>query len=165
MAFDRIINSEDEINSLAMHVHDASGHDGTKEDFSDRGILVLRDLLNGLDPYQRPGAWVYAEIPLNTPCPPETVFTVIEDESRTIVLPEEDARAAGLKIMFRAAWITLRVHSALEAVGLVAQISTQLAGACIPSNIVAGARHDHILVPYDLAAEAMKVLRDVQLQT
>ena len=171
MAFDRLLNSdreslesEGELNGLAMHGPVAGDDVGLRKDFSDRGILVLKDLLRGLDPHQRPGVWVYAELSQNAPCPAGTVFTVIEDEGRTVVLPEDDAKTAGLQPMFRAAWITLRVHSALEAFGLVAQISSRLADASIPCNIVAGARHDHILVPYDQATEAMKVLRDLQQQ-
>ena len=90
---------------------------------------------------------------------------MIEDEGRTVVLPEDDARAADLQPLIRAAWITLSVHSALEACGLVAHVSSRPADAGIPCNIVAGARHDHILVPYDRAAEALIGLRDLQQQT
>ena len=171
LAFDRFSNSsretvesEDELNSLTVHGPVAGDNVGLRVESSDRGIAVLKDLLRGLDPYQRPGVWVYSELPKNTPCPAGTVFTVIEDQRRTVVLPEDDAKTAGLKPLFRAAWITLRVHSALEAFGLVAQVSSRLADAAIPCNIIAGARHDHILVPYDQAREALKVLRDLQLQ-
>ncbi len=88
----------------------------------------------------------------------------MENEGQTVVLAEDDARNAGLEPLFRAAWITLRVHSALEAVGLVAQVSSRLADAGISCNIIAGARHDHILVPYELAEDALNVLRNLQLQ-
>ena len=171
MAFDRISNSnrtnlesENERNGLNVHGPVTGGDVGVAEDSSDRGIAVLKDLLRGLDPYQRPGVWVYAELPKNSPYPAGTAFTVIEDEARTVVLPEDDARAAGLRPLFRAAWITLSVHSALEAFGLVAQVSGRLADAAIPCNIIAGARHDHILVPYNKATEALKVLRELQLR-
>ena len=126
------------------------------------GQLSLKELLGGLDPYLRPGVWVYAELPKAAPCPAGTEFTVLEDEGRTVVLLEEHARAAGLQPLFKAAWITLRVHSALEAVGLVAEISSALARAGIPCNAIAGARHDHILVPQERARDAMKALSDLE---
>ncbi len=126
------------------------------------GQLSLKELLGGLDPYLRPGVWVYAELPKAAPCPAGTEFTVLEDEGRTVVLLEEHAKTAGLQPLFRAAWITLRVHSALEAVGLVAEISSALASAGIPCNAIAGARHDHILVPQERAQDAINVLSNLE---
>lgn len=171
MTFSRVPNSDLQIleNEGELHgvlLHEPLEADGGRigETSSDRGITVLKDLLRGLDPYQRPGVWVYAELAKDEPCPAGTAFTVIEDEYRTVVLLEDDAKAAGLQPLFRAAWITLRVHSALEAFGLVAQVSSRLGDAAIPCNIIAGARHDHILVPHDQARTAMKILRDLQLQ-
>jgi len=132
---------------------------------SGRGVFELRQLLHNLDPHQQSGVWVYAEMSTDVPLPTGTVVAITEDEGRrTIVLPEHDAIAAGLQPAFRAAWITLRVHSALEAIGLVAKVSGALADAGIACNVIAGARHDHILVPYDLARKAMNVLRDLQCQ-
>ncbi|MDJ1016584.1 MAG: ACT domain-containing protein, partial [Paracoccaceae bacterium] len=169
--FDRLSNSsretkmsEDELNGLTAGEPLAGDDIGVWDALSGHGISLLEDLLRGLDPYQRPGVWVYAELPRNTPCPEGAAFTVIEDEGRTVVLPEDEAKAAGLQPLFRAAWITLRVHSALEAFGLVAQVSSRLADVAIPCNIIAGARHDHILVPYDKAEEALRSLRDLQTQ-
>ncbi len=126
--------------------------------------MVLKDLLQGLDPYLRPGVWAYVELPIAAPCPAGTEFTVMEEEGRTVVLLEKHAKTAGLQPLFRAAWITLRVHSALEAIGLVAKISCSLADAGIPCNAIAGARHDHILVPFERANEAMQALTKLQMQ-
>lgn len=158
------LENEGELNSLAIHGPVAGNNVGLRDDTSDRGVVDLRDLLRGLDPIQRPGVWVYAELPKDAPCPAGTVFTVMENEGRTVVLLEDDARNAGLQPLFRAAWITLCVHSALEAFGLVVQVSSRLADVGMPCNIIAGARHDHILVPYDEVREALKALRDLQLQ-
>ena len=60
---------------------------------------------------------------------------------------------------FRAAWLTLTVHSALEAVGLTAAVATALAAAGIPANVLAGYFHDHVLVPEDRADDAIRALR------
>ena len=70
----------------------------------------------------------------------------------------ERADALGVSYDYLAAWITLRVHSALDAVGLTAAVSTALAGAGISCNVIAGYHHDHLLVPADRAADALEAL-------
>jgi hypothetical protein len=64
--------------------------------------------------------------------------------------------------VFRAAWITLTVHSDLEAVGLTAAVSVALGAAGISCNVVAGTYHDHLFVPAQKAADAMAALRKLQ---
>ncbi len=54
-----------------------------------------------------------------------------------------------MPILFRSAWITLTVHSDLQAVGLTAAFAAALAQADIPCNVVAGAYHDHLFVPVE----------------
>ena len=56
-------------------------------------------------------------------------------------------------------WITLEVHSSLEAVGLTAAVSTTLAQAGISCNMLAGYFHDHLLVPVDRLDDALSLLR------
>jgi hypothetical protein len=60
-----------------------------------------------------------------------------------------------------AGWITLRVHSALEAVGLTAAVSAALAREGVSCNVVAGFYHDHLFVPHDSAAQAVRLLEDL----
>jgi hypothetical protein len=84
--------------------------------------------------------------------------TVVEDEGVTVVLRREDAERLGLRFDWTGAWITLRVHSALEAVGLTAAFSVGLADAGISCNVLAGFYHDHILVPTDRVKEALAIL-------
>jgi hypothetical protein len=50
------------------------------------------------------------------------------------------------------------VASDLDAVGLTAVVATALAGQGIPANVVAGFHHDHVFVPVDRGAAAMRVL-------
>jgi len=59
---------------------------------------------------------------------------------------------------FVAAWITLQVHSALEAVALTAAISHALTEAGVSANVVAGYTHDHVFVPLERADDAMRAL-------
>ena len=56
----------------------------------------------------------------------DAVVTVAEAEGTTWVLPRERADELGLSYGFVASWITLRVHSALDAVGLTAAFATAL---------------------------------------
>jgi hypothetical protein len=76
-----------------------------------------------------------------------------------LVLRRADADAAGLRYDTVFTWITLRVHSSLEAVGLTAAFSRVLADADIACNVLAGYHHDHLLVPIDRADDAVDLLR------
>ena len=62
---------------------------------------------------------------------------------------------------FVAAWVTLEVHSELEAVGLTAAVSRALTQARISCNVLAGFHHDHLLVPVGDAARALEVLSEL----
>jgi len=84
--------------------------------------------------------------------------TIREVEGLTAVVRRERADALGVSYDYLAAWITLRVHSALDAVGLTAAVSAALAGAGISCNVIAGYHHDHLLVPVDQAADALEAL-------
>lgn len=119
----------------------------------------LRTLLSDLRPELHPGRYVYVTVPDGVvPAGTAPVVTVGEAEGLTLVLPEAEAAAAGLHYSYVAGWITLRVHSALEAVGLTAAVSLALTDAGISCNVVAGFHHDHLFVPHDRAAEAVAVL-------
>jgi uncharacterized protein len=86
------------------------------------------------------------------------VVTVAEDEGLTLVVAQQQADAAGLAYDYVAAWITLRVTSALDAVGLTAAVASALARAGLSCNVVAGFHHDHLFVPYHRAADALGAL-------
>ena len=123
----------------------------------------LTTLLRSMEPVLHEGVYAYCTVPHDS----ETsafapVVTVREPEGLTLVLHEEQAITAGLPVLFRAAWISLTVHSDLEAVGLTAAFSSTLGQAGISCNVVAGAFHDHVFVPVDQAQQAMAVLRTLQ---
>jgi uncharacterized protein len=112
--------------------------------------------VSDLDPVRRPGEFVFVA----GGEPAEA--TVREDEGVTAVLRRERADELGLEYDYVAAWITLRVHSTLEQVGLTALFSRALADAGISCNVLAGLHHDHLLVPADRADEAIAVLRGLR---
>lgn len=120
-------------------------------------ITDLDELLANLSARQRPGRWCLMSGP-PVPAGIEVAATVVEEEGITSVIRVEDAERLGVQVGFIAAWLTLEVHSALEAVGLTAAVSSALAAAEIPANVLAGFHHDHVLVPYDDAERAIAVL-------
>ena len=87
---------------------------------------------------------------------------VVEDEGVTLVLRRADADALGVSYGFVAAWLTLTVHSALDAVGLTAAFSRALGDAGISCNVLAGFHHDHLLVPAAARDRALAVLRSLR---
>jgi hypothetical protein len=122
------------------------------------GERDLAKLLSGMRAHLNPGGYVFTTVKDGFPEGIVPVVTVAEEEGLTLVVREEAADAAGLPYDYVAGWITLRVHSALEAVGLTAAVATELAGAGISCNVVAGFHHDHLFVPHDLAARAVELL-------
>jgi len=88
--------------------------------------------------------------------------TFREAEGLTVILEEAEALRLGWPLLFRAAWLTLTIHSDLEAVGLTAAFATALAEAGISCNVVAAAYHDHIFVPIESGPAALAVLQTLQ---
>jgi len=126
-------------------------------------ISNLTALLRSMEAVLHEGVYAYCTVTHDAPISAlAPVVTVRESEGLTLVVPEEQAVAAGLRVLFRAAWISLTVHSDLEAVGLTAAFSGALGQAGISCNVVAGAFHDHLFVPVAQAQKALQVLRALQ---
>ncbi len=128
------------------------------------GETDLAAMLASLDVERRPGVFTYVEIP-GTPTAELMELAqavVVEDEGTTVVLAVEHARAARLTHEVELAWLSLTVHSSLEAVGLTAAFSAALGHEGISCNVLAGYRHDHLLVPESDADRAIEVLRSLR---
>jgi hypothetical protein len=82
-----------------------------------------------------------------------------EAEGTTLILTRATADRAGLTVGEEWAWITLRVHSALGAVGMMAAVATALAEDGISCNPVAGYHHDHLFVQWPARERALAALR------
>ncbi|WP_432096993.1 ACT domain-containing protein [Streptomyces sp. bgisy100] len=123
------------------------------------GEKDLRKLLAGMSPQLNAGEYVFTVAPDGrVPAGVRPVVTVAEEEGLTLVLSREDADRAGLAYEYVAGWITLRVHSALDAVGLTAAVAEALARAGLSCNVIAGFHHDHLFVPHADAARALAAL-------
>lgn len=126
-------------------------------------INDLDMLLSSIAPVLNKGVYVFVSIQdAQQLSSIKVIASIQEAEGFSAVIAESDAVALGLPIVFRAAWITLTVNSDLQAVGLTAAFASALAKAGISCNVVAGAIHDHLFVPVERAAEAMKVLSHLQ---
>lgn len=122
------------------------------------GTTDLAQLLRTLEPVLRDGEFVYATV-VAVPAGLPVEATVREPEGLTIVVRRDAADIHGIRYDYVAAWITLTVHSSLEAVGLTAAFATALGREGISCNVLAGHHHDHILVGTADAERAMDVLR------
>jgi hypothetical protein len=116
-----------------------------------------------LEPELNEGVYVYCLAPADADLGSiETLAAFRETEGVTLITREAEALQARLPVLFRAAWITLKVHSDLQAVGLTAAVSRELSAAGISCNVVAAAHHDHIFVPIEHATKAIAQLRALQ---
>ena len=89
----------------------------------------------------------------------EIICEFKESEGITLVLNEKTAKQFDIEFEFRCRWITLKVHSSLEAVGLTAEFARVLTRESISCNVIAGFYHDHIFVGVDQAEKAVDVLK------
>jgi hypothetical protein len=127
-----------------------------------QAIHDLSELLRQMEPVLNSGRYVFCTLPHYALFEEVTpVATFREQEGMTLILSQEDADRLGFAYSYIASWITLNVHSALEAVGLTATFSTALAQQGISCNVVAGFYHDHLFVAQADAARAISVLRQL----
>ncbi len=122
-------------------------------------------LLKNLSPKLNEGEYVFVSvISLDGIDRDGIIAQFKEEEGTTLILKKEKADKLELSYEFVAAWITLTVHSSLEAVGLTAAFSTELAQHNISCNVVAGYYHDHLFVNTKDAQKAMDVLAQLALK-
>ncbi|WP_175684539.1 ACT domain-containing protein [Burkholderia anthina] len=123
----------------------------------------LAILLRTMQPELHRGAFAFVALPADANILlSETIATFRETEGMTVVVHEEAAARRGWPVLFRAAWITLTVHSDLAAVGLTAAFARALGEAGISCNVMAAAYHDHIFVPFDDGPRALDALVALQ---
>jgi predicted N-acetyltransferase YhbS len=129
------------------------------------GEKDIRTLLASIHPVLRQGEYVYVLWPYGRPLAAGIEAAVREAEGLTVVLPRAEADKLELRYDFVAAWITLQVHSSLEAIGLTAVVSAALTNARISCNVLAGFHHDHLLVPVADTDRALEILRELAAES
>jgi hypothetical protein len=123
------------------------------------GEKDLQQLLKSMKPEHNQGDYVFckienlAQINLN-----EVEMLFREKEAITLILKKEIADSLNLDYSVVMSWITLTVHSSLEAVGLTAAFSKALSENGVSCNVVAAFYHDHIFVNKKDIEKAMQIL-------
>ncbi|OPA99090.1 acetyltransferase [Pseudomonas fluorescens] len=126
------------------------------------GETALATLLRSMSPQLNDGDYVFCTLPDNRiPEGCDVIGSFREHEGLTLIVERQQAEQAGLAFDYVAAWITLTVHSALEAVGLTAAFAGALGDAGISCNVIAGYYHDHLFVGRADAQRALDVLRQL----
>lgn len=116
----------------------------------------LAELLSRLDACLDDQVYVFA-VGAGSPTA-EVVAWFREGEGETWVLPQTAAESLGLRAWYPCRRIELRVASSLEAVGLLAAVTTTLARSGISVNAFSALHHDHLFVPLERADEALALL-------
>ena len=124
------------------------------------GEVDLQKLIKSMKPELNKGEYVYCLADSKEHAAAlDPLCYFLEKEGVTIILSKEKADTMSIPYSTICVWITLTVHSSLEAVGLTAAVSKSLTEANISCNVVAAFYHDHIFVPAKDAERAMNVLQ------
>ena len=123
------------------------------------GETDLDKLLSSLNTVLDDDVYVFVTLPTRD-VPAGLILRMVfeEAEGTTLILARDTAEAAQLPYSFPCRMITLNVHSALEAVGFIARVATELASRSMGVNPVSGFYHDHLFVPEGRENEALEVL-------
>ncbi len=124
------------------------------------GEKDLAVLIQNMEPVLNTGEYVFCTIETLGGIPDigRILFFFRETEAITIVLEKKIADEWSLDYHYISSWITLNIHSSLEAVGLTAAFANALKKENISCNVVAAYFHDHIFVAEKDAEKAMDAL-------
>jgi uncharacterized protein len=122
----------------------------------------LNKMLKAMRPIHNVGKYVFCTVDkLTAEHINEAILIFKEQEGNTIIIKKELADHLGLEYSFTASWITLTLHSSLEAVGFTAAFSNALTRHGISCNVVAAFHHDHIFVQQKDTKKAMEILYEL----
>ncbi|OXA90044.1 ACT domain-containing protein [Flavobacterium hercynium] len=123
------------------------------------GEKDLNILLKSMKPILNDGEYVFYSTKDTDEIKSSDIISLFhEKEGISLILAKETADNLKLNYNYVASWITLEIHSSLEAVGLTAAFSKALSEENISCNVVAAFYHDHIFVAKEDAEKAMTIL-------
>ena len=116
-------------------------------------------LLAKMKPELDPEEWVFCNVDPTFPLAIANPLMVFHEREGTTIVISASA-ADRFELSYEGRWnrITATVHSALNAVGFIAQLARCLAERNIPANTVSAYHHDHLFVPVNRSAEALRAL-------
>lgn len=124
------------------------------------GEQSLELLLQSMEPILHPEIYVFCTVGQNVDITDiDPIMQFREAEGLTLIIEKTKAELQELEGEFPCRMITLNIHSALDAVGFLAVITTQLATLGMGVNPVSAFYHDHLFVPADRAEEALRALQ------
>ena len=126
------------------------------------GEVQIDTLLKNIDPEINLGEYVFCSVyNLKNINFKDIVVYIKEKEGFTLVMEKNKAISLGLDFEFISSWITLNVHSSLNAVGFNSIISNSLSKNNISCNVIAGFHHDHLFVSLNNAKRAISILKNL----
>ena len=129
------------------------------------GETDLQRLLAGLAPELATHPRAIRSQPRGEAVPADAIMLFREQEGVTVVVAVDDVAVNNAQDEPLWAQITLRIHSSLEAVGMLAAIASALAARDIPCNAVSAYYHDHLFVPWVRRDDAIDALRELSAGT
>lgn len=133
------------------------------------GETDLSKLLRSLTWECAAGEYMFCTAPPGFQLPqgvdPQMVFNERGRGTTYVVLADDVAKLDEVvrsTATLRSKMITLTVHSSLEAVGFIAEISRRLAERSIPCNVVAAYFHDHLFIAPDKVDDVLLTLSEIQ---
>ncbi|CAM1334425.1 ACT domain-containing protein [Tenacibaculum aestuariivivum] len=123
---------------------------------------ILKTLIQKMKPHLNNGEYIFTTVnTINKIAVNDIIGQFKENEGITLILERQKADKLNFKYNFIASWITLEIYSSLDAVGLTAIFSTELAKHNISCNVVAGFYHDHIFIDKKDEDKAISVLTNL----
>ena len=126
------------------------------------GEINLVKIIKQMNPVLNEGEYVFTTVATATHISRNDILCEFkEPEGTALILERTKADELNLTYTYIASWITLKVHSSLEAVGLTAVFATELARHHISCNVIAGYYHDHIFTDKKHALKAIDILKQL----